>query len=396
MSSGLFPADEYATRWASVAADMEARGYAAALVWGRGGGSYDRCGNVLYLTNYYSCASGQEIDNPLNTARSFCAVILQPGQEPELVIDEPDPRRELLSTTRVSGHSDPVSAAARILRDRAIDGPVALVGSDFLPMKYWNLVQDDAPGIDWVVDDGLVERTRRIKSPRELERCRTAGAIASRALDVLMEGLVGGASEAEAVGCAIAALRREGAVCQMIPVAHGRFISRWASEPFSGAGLDVPANGDLVRGWLDSIIYQGYWLDPGRTAVAGGKPSSDQKALIEGAIAIVEGVIAAIRPGVSVHAVAEIGDRLSATFQVGANQMNAQWPLYGHGCGLYWEHPYIGKTMSHADDVFDVGMVLGIEAFLHIDGVGTAAHEQNVIVHDDGVEVITTSADRWW
>ena len=182
----------------------------------------------------------------------------------------------------------------------------------------------------------------------------------------------------------------------MIPVAHGRHISRWASEPFSGAGLAVPATGDLVRGWLDSIIYQGYWLDPGRTAVAGGRPSADQKALIEGAIAIVDGVIAAIRPGVSVHAVAEIGDRLTATFQVGANQMNAQWPLYGHGCGLYWEHPYIGKTMSDAEDVFDAGMVLGIEAFLHIDGVGTAAHEQNVIVHDDCVELITTSADRWW
>ena len=396
MSSGLFPADEYAARWASVAADMEARGLAAALIWGRGGGSYDRCGNVLYLTNYYSCASGQEIDNPLNTARSFSAVILQPGEEPELIVDEPDPRRELLATSRVSGHSDPVSAAARILRDRAIDGPVALVGSDFLPLKYWNLVQDAAPGIDWVVDDGLIERARRIKSPRELERCRTAGAIASRALDVLMEGLVGGASEAEAVGRAIAALRREGAVCQMIPVAHGRFISRWASEPFSGAGLDVPAMGDLVRGWLDSIIYQGYWLDPGRTAVAGGRPSADQRALIEGAIAIVDGVIAAIRPGVAVHAVAEVGDRLSATFQVGANQMNAQWPLYGHGCGLYWEHPYIGKTMSDAEDVLDAGMVLGIEAFLHIDGVGTAAHEQNVIVHDDGVEIITTSPDRWW
>jgi len=396
MSSGLFPADEYAARWAAISADMEARGLAAALVWGRGGGSYDRCGDVLYLTNYYSCASGQEIDNPLNTARSFSAVILQPGQEPELIVDEPDPRGDLLATTRVSGHTDPISAAARLLKERAIDGPVALVGTDFLPMKYWKLVQQAAPGIDWVEDDELVQRARRIKSPRELDRCRTAGAIASRALDVLMEGLVGGTSEAEAVGNAIASLRREGAVCQMIPVAHGKYISRWASEPFSGAGLAMPANGDLVRGWLDSIIYQGYWLDPGRTAVAGGRPDADQKALIESCIAIVDGVIAAIRPGVSVHAVAEIGDRLSAGYQVGTNQMNAQWPLYGHGCGLYWEHPYIGKTMSHPDDVFDAGMVLGIEAFLHIDGIGTAAHEQNIIVHADGAEIITTSADRWW
>jgi Xaa-Pro dipeptidase len=394
--SDLFPRDEYETRWRKIAADMEARGLAAALVWGRGGGSYDRCGDVLYLTNYYSCASGQEIDNPLNTARAFSAVLLQPGQEPELIIDEPDPRRDLLATARTSGHANPIAAAADAVTQRGIDGPVALVGADFLPMKYWRDLQAATPGIAWVEDDGLVQRARRIKSRLELDRCRVAGEIASRALDVLMECLVGGICEAEAVGNAIASLRRDGAVCQMIPVAHGKHIARWTSEPFSGASLAVPAKGDLVRGWLDSIIYQGYWLDPGRTAVAGGRPNDDQKALIENCIAIVDGVIDAIRPGVSVHEVARTGDALSARYQVGASQMNAQWPLYGHGCGLYWEHPYIGLTMSHAEDVFDAGMVLGIEAFLQIDGIGTAAHEQNIIVLPDRNEIITTTADRWW
>ncbi len=396
MSAGLFPKDEYESRWARVLADMAARGHAAALVWGRGGGSYDRCGDVLYLTNAYSCASGQEVDNPLNTARSFSAVLLQPGEEPELISDEPDPRRELIATNRVSGHSDPVTAAGKALAARGIDGPVALVGSDFLPLKYWRLLEAATPGTVWVEDDELVQRARRIKSPREMERFRIAGEIASRVLDILMEGLVGGASEAEAVGDAIRELRRSGAVCQMIPIAHGQNISRWASEPFSGAGMAVPGQGDLVRGWLDSIIYQGYWLDPGRTAVAGGRPSSAQKDLINNCITIVDGVIDAIRPGARVHDVARIGDGLSARFQEGDSQMNAQWPLYGHGTGLYWEHPYIGTAMSHADDTIEAGMVLGIEAFLHVEGVGTAAHEQNLIVHADRNEIITTSVERWW
>lgn len=396
MSSGLFPREEYEARWSRVMDDMATRGHAAALVWGRGGGSYDRCGDVLYLTNHYSSASGQEIDNPLNTARAFSAVLLQPGQEPELLIDEPEPRFDRLGTTRASGHADPVTAAGRALAARRIDGTVALVGTDMLPLKYWRLLDAAAPDTRWVDDDGLVQRARRIKSPRELDVFRTAGAIASRALDILMEGLVGGASEAEAVGEAILALRREGAVCQMIPVAHGEHIARWTSDPFSGAGLAVPRQGDLVRGWLDSIIYQGYWLDPGRTAVAGGRPSAEQKALIENCIAIVDGVIAAIRPGARVHDVARIGDGLAARFSDGASQMNAQWPLYGHGTGLYWEHPYIGVRMSDPSEIFEAGMVLGIEAFLQVEGVGTAAHEQNLIVHEDGVEIITTSADRWW
>ncbi|MBT5434317.1 MAG: aminopeptidase P family protein [Rhodospirillaceae bacterium] len=394
--SGLFATGEYQARWSGVLDEMAKCGHEAALILGRGGGSYDRCGDVLYLTNYYSCASGQEVDNPLNTARSFSLVLMQPGQEPELIIDEPDPRTDLLSVGRVSGHSDPMMAAGKALAARGINGPVALVGADFLPVKYWRLIDAAAPGTRWVEDETLVQRVRRIKSPAEHERCREAGEIATRALDLLMEGLVGGVSEAEAVAEAIREIRRSGGVCQMIPVAHGQHISRWATDPFTGAGTTIPQQGDLVRGWLDSIIFQGYWLDPGRTAVAGGKPSADQKALIENCVAIVDGVIDAIRPGANVHEVALLGDRLSKQFQVGDSQMNDQWPLYGHGTGLYWEHPYIGVKMSDPSDHFDAGMVLGIEAFLHIDGVGTAAHEQNLIVHADRNEIITHSPIYWW
>jgi Xaa-Pro aminopeptidase len=394
--SGLFSPGEYQARWSKIHEDMAVRGYEAALIFGKGGGSYDRCGDVLYLSNYYSCASGQEVDNPLNTARSFSAVLLQPGQAPELIIDEPDPRHELLSIERVSGHSNVMTAAGRALAARNIDGPVALVGTDFLPVKYWRLLDAAAPGTQWVEDETLVQRARRIKSPAEMEVFREAGAIATRALDLLMEGLVGGVSEAEAVGEAIREIRRSGGVCQMIPVAHGEHISRWATDPFTGAGTTIPKQGDLVRGWLDSIIFQGYWLDPGRTAVAGGKPSADQKALMENCIAIVEGVMDAIKPGANVHDVARIGDALSAQFQEGGSQMNDQWPLYGHGTGLYWEHPYIGVKMSEPDDHFEAGMVLGVEAFLHIEGVGTAAHEQNLIVHADRNEIITDSPNIWW
>lgn len=394
--SGMFSPEEYQARWSKIHDDMAVRGYEAALIFGKGGGSYDRCGDVLYLSNYYSCASGQEVDNPLNTARSFSAVLLQPGEAPELIIDEPDPRHDLLSIKQVSGHSNMMTAAGKALAARKVDGPVALVGADFLPVKYWRLLDAAAPGTQWVDDETLVQRARRIKSPAELEVLREAGAIATRALDLLMEGLVGGVSEAEAVAEAIREIRRSGGVCQMIPVAHGEQISRWATDPFTGAGTTIPEQGDLVRGWLDSIIYQGYWLDPGRTAVAGGKPNGDQKALMENCIAIVDGVIEAIKPGANVHDVARIGDALSAQFQEGDSQMNDQWPLYGHGTGLYWEHPYIGVKMSEPDDHFEAGMVLGVEAFLHIEGVGTAAHEQNLIVHADGNEIITDSPITWW
>lgn len=45
----FFPNEEYEARWVAVE---------AAVVFGRSGGTNDRCGDVLYLTNFFSTASG--------------------------------------------------------------------------------------------------------------------------------------------------------------------------------------------------------------------------------------------------------------------------------------------------------------------------------------------------
>ncbi len=130
--------------------------------------------------------------------------------------------------------------------------------------------------------------------------------------------------------------------------------------------------------------------------MAGSRPSADQTALLESCLSIVDGVIAAIRPGMTAMELARAGDRLAEAAGSGNSQMNEQWPLYGHGTGLYWEHPYIGVTMCEPDATIDSGMALGIEAFLAVDGVGTAAFELNLIVTDEGTELITNTRMLDW
>ena len=66
-----FPRDEYEARWRNVDAGLQRRGLQAAVVWGRSGGGYERCGDVLYLTNYYGTHSGQGLDTPVSTARGI-------------------------------------------------------------------------------------------------------------------------------------------------------------------------------------------------------------------------------------------------------------------------------------------------------------------------------------
>jgi len=394
--ASYFPRAEYERRWQTVSNSLRAAKLEAALVWGRSAGTYDRCGDVLYLTNYYSTQSGQGFDNPMARARGFSAVIVRPEAEPVLVADDAWPRKDLIPTSDVRWDHDVVDCLVRTIADLGLAGRVGIVGTDVLPIKYWREIEGATPDIDWVDADDLVLNARRIKSNYELDCYREAGEIVTRALDLLMGGLVGGKTEAEAAGDAVREVFRSGGRVHMVPVSHGAMIENFASDPLVGFSKIVPNPGDLVRGWVYGPILHGYWLDPGRTAVAGARPTAAQRHLIETNANIVQRLIEEIRPGVTLAEVARLGDALTLAASDGAiDQAGAKWPSYGHGCGLTFEREQISTRMGDDGDVFESGMVLGVEGFLTINGVGSAGFEQNLIVTDNGTELLTTSPILW-
>jgi len=136
-------------------------------------------------------------------------------------------------------------------------------------------------------------------------------------------------------------------------------------------------------------------MDPGRTAVCGNKPSPEQKRLIEGAVEVVEGIIAAMKPGVKVRDLAKVGDELMAKNGAVLDGAAAQWPLYGHRQGMFWDS-WIGNEITEPDDVFEAGTACSSETFLIHEGVGLAGFEQNVIITDDGVEILTKTPMIFW
>ncbi|MSP83729.1 MAG: aminopeptidase P family protein [Alphaproteobacteria bacterium] len=391
-----FPQAEYDARWVKVGAELKRRGLATAVIWGRSGGNYERCSDVLYLTGYYGTGSGQGLDTPLTTARSFASVIFAADETPELMADDPGPNPALLATDRVGWSRNTIQGTADVLKRRGVKGPVALVGSDFLPMKYWAMLQAATPGIEWRIEDDLVRTVRLIKSPRELAALRHGGETVSRALTKLVEGLLVGKSEAEAAGEAAREVVRGGGHVHMIPVSHGDLIHYFVRDPLAGYSHDKPKDGDLVRGWVYGPMFQGYWLDPGRTAVTGRRPTNSQKDLVEACANVVDTLIAGIKPGVLLADLAREGDRLIQAAGGEKDQAAEKFPLYGHGLGLFFEKPYISTSMGEAGDVFQEGMVMGVEAFLARSGVGAAGFEQNVIVGKDGAELLTTTPMLWW
>ncbi len=372
---------------------MRAHNLPTAVVWGRSGGTYDRAGDVLYLANYYGNNSGQGYDNPHTQCRAFSAVLLQEGEEPELVIDDSWPHRNLIATERIRFSRNPAQGVAQALKMRKITGTVGLCGSDFFPMKYWRQLQDETPQVSWAVADELVLQVRRIKSARELTAVREAGRIASQASTRMIEALLSGKSEAEAAGEAAHEVVRSGGAIHMIPCSHGELIEYFVAKPLPGYSRSTPAPGDLVRAFVYGPMFEGYYSDPGRTIVVGRSTSQPQRELVESCAGFCETLLGAIRPGMSVQELARLGDRGAADFD--KDQAAEKFPLYGHGLGLFFEKPYISTVMGEPMDVFLEGMVVGVECFLARKGVGSAGFEQNAIITSTGTEVITTTPMRW-
>ena len=177
MSERFFTQDEYTRRWEQVHAGMARLELQTAVVWGRSAGTYERCGDVLYLVNYYGTMSGQGLDTPMTTARGLAAVILRQGQTPELQADEPFPRTDLIATDNVEWSRNTIKAVADSLQGTS--DRVGLVGSDFFPMKYWRQLESMTPAIEWVIADELVREPRKYKSAQEREALRRGGETAT-------------------------------------------------------------------------------------------------------------------------------------------------------------------------------------------------------------------------
>lgn len=395
MRGCYFPIDEYEGRWSRVQDEIARRGYRVAVVWGKTGFVYERAMDLLYLANYHSTQE-QEADTRLWQARSFSAVVFFGKEPPELHIDEPDPGRGIIATERVVSHLDVISGVAGALKERKVDGRVAFVGTDFLPVKYARQLENSLPEVDFVPEDDLVRRVRRIKSPRELDCVREGGAIAARGVSRLMEGLIAGKSEAESAALAAYEVIRAGGNYHAIPCCHGPYSEHFVTDPLNGYALEAPSDGDLVRGWVFGPIFQGYWLDPGRTAVCGARPTPEQRRLVEDCAGIVEGVMGAVRAGAKVKEVARLGDRLKDKAGGESGQGGEMWPYFGHGNGGMWEPPLIHVDLCDEGEIFEEAMVASAETFLYREGVGGAGFEQNYIVGKDAVEVITTAPMLWW
>jgi Xaa-Pro dipeptidase len=412
----FFSKDEYQARWARVQAAMAAAGHENLLVWQRSASTYDKVGDVYWLTNFQTYGTGQ--DPPSETIGepyTFSAVLIRKGHEPELHIgltNEDIEVAKLCYGKLVMHEPHMIVKLAEYLRAERIEGRVAVVGDDVLPGMFDRMLRRHTPQIEWVSDEQLLVGPQLIKSRRELEAYRVAGGLVSDALNTAMQAMIAGERACEAAARAAAVIMRGGGGFHRISISHGAAMQNSLSKDFYGYNMSAPARGDLVTVWIYGPIFAGYWLDPGRTAICGNRPTSAQKALVERCAEFVDEMVKAVAPGITARelgirwAEIERKGRYFANDEGGGNSNVGLGMDHGFGHGIGTSFPGFVLPIGDAEigpfgyrrlqEPLKPGMVLAAEAFMTRPGVGAVGFERNFVVTDTGAEVLDKTPMLPW
>lgn len=373
-ASARIPAAEFAARRERLRRAAEERGWPGVVVFGRGGGTYDRHGDLLYLTGHYQTYPFLRDRPPVWSGRAHAALILPTDGDPVLLCSAPEVSPEVdIADIRVA-RGDFAAQCAEVVQSLGDGG---LAGLDAIPASLW-----PALGLDRFENaDDLLERMRRRKSPAEQALLRQACAIGTTAVDALIRAAAAGATEGEAVGQAAAVACERGAVPYLVAFATGDRASCYTGRPLPGwrAERELTA-GDPAR--LDLVIVlDGYYCDFGRSWVIGGaEPDHPLQFLVDTLREALDAALAAAVPGAPASAIGRAGEAsLPESVTVGYP------PHWGHGLGLGWEGPWL---LPDNDEELQEGYALAIEVALAHQGQ-TLAAEQDVLITSDGAELLT-------
>ncbi len=401
MSYLSIPDQEFIERQNKTKAAAKAAGYDALLIWSRGGNTVEAYGDVYYLSNFHSTFP-MVSDTPYWTNKGHAAIVLPVDGDPILITDYVDDPEDRIKVRDVRIDLDVAKGAIRALRSSGLlDKRIGLVGRSTLLHSAMEFMRDEAGTRLENLEpaDHILEAERAIKSPAELAMLRHSASVGTKWMNATLGAIAEGRTEADAVGEGLRVLAANGGVQQDVAISSGPNAGNY----FGSTGVPhwnwrrKMQNGDLVH--LDQWgPVDGYYTDFARSTVVGGKASNGQKEVLEASIALIDTIIAAVKPGQTFGDLFEAGQtwlddngfgRLVSACS--ANGPATPFPCFGHMVGLGLDGPYI---VENDPTVLQPNMVLAVETLLFKDGIGCANFEQNLIVQEDGVEIMTDSCER--
>lgn len=391
--------EEYRTRQTRFASALDAIGLRGAIVVSRGGGTFDRYGNVRYLTGHYQPFVYLPENPPRWSGRSHTIFLLDASGRAVLCVSVPGEfGHEPIGVDDVRSGEDFIEVVIAAAIDLRIDRDrVGLVGLDTLPGNLWDRLRAGVPRAEFVAVDDELDAIRRVKSAAEQALIRRATTVGRAGVTAYLQTLAPGVSEADAVAAAVAEVARGGGGVYLAAASSGPMSWSYTTQAMPGFSTRTLQAGELARFDLVCVVG-GYLCDFGRTAVV-GEASAERAHALDVLHAGLDAAIGAVRQGAVVRDIVATADEALAAAGVALEpddpgDLHAGYPPHwGHGLGMGWERPWF---IEGEDLLIEDGMYLAIEHAVTLRDGGTVAAEQNLLVHANGVEVLTVGPDGTW
>ncbi len=253
-----------------------------------------------------------------------------------------------------------------------------------MPIRDFDSLRDRVGNLTFADGSPVLWSLRRVKSPAEVARLRHVCRLASAAFEALPQRLRIGDSEIEARRKMQIELAEKGAdSAPFVAVVSGKGGYSQCIVGPSERRLD---DGDVL--FIDTgATYDGYFCDFDRN-FAFGHISDAAKRAHEAVWDATEAGIAAARPGATTtdlwRAMAEVLDA------AGSKGLNVG--RMGHGLGMQLTEP--PSNMPGDDTALAPGMVMTIEPGMEYAPGCMLLHEENVVITEDGAELLTRRAPR--
>lgn len=395
-------------RQAAVAAARD-QSLDALLVWGRGGPAVDYYGDILYLSNHFPHISSAEPDTELWSGRSYAALVLPVDGDPVLVVDLPDYEADSIDIADIRPSMNVALEVADVLKGMGLhERRIGLVGHHVFLASHQRMIFD-ALGreIDWHIADDILVTLRSVKSDAELDLVRKAAQTGVGWMSAMFDAAVPGVTEGHVAGVGLAYLAEHGGIPADLDIASGpyghKIKSRYALPSWDFERPMKPGDIFHIDGWGS---VGGYFTDTARTTIIGGTPSAEQLHVIDSTIALVEHLVAGIRPGIRCSEVYERGTSWMrengfghelADEETTLNTLTkhaAMWPYFGHGIGLGLEGPWLTAA---SNVVIQKNMTFAVEVYFNAPNGDLVGFEQNIIVTDGVPENMTAGLrKKWW
>lgn len=368
------------------------RGFEGVLVVGR---APDRNGDVQYLCGHMPMLAGHPSRFAMRgRGLGLLYVPADPKIAPDLAVTTPFyVPGEGIGQTVVNPNI--VAAITEIFERQKLQGcTLGIVGLDVISaMTYAELLQYN-PRIRFVEADDLVMNLRAVKSAAEIEALRIGSGFADAVGEAVRHRIKPGVTELEISDFIIAEMTRQGATHAFATCQSG--VTR-SGEPFMfpAASSRVMEDGDLVHMEINGR-HEGYKIDICRSTVV-GRPKKEAVHLLETVNTMLEASVAAIRPGVLAEDLEAIGYEIAAAAGYKDNYAfgyGGPATYLGHAIGLGIDEP--PAIMKGEKTWLRAGMVLTIEPGLYRTPAGGARIEDEVLVTENGCEVLTKLDRRWW